>query len=83
MSGHVRQHEGREICNFGAPSPLDFFEFSPCVLCNLARMTLPQKGGGKKVTRNVKKKRQNGYQKVTETEKSDLPLFASPLFEAI
>ena len=29
ISGCVRQQQGTEICNFGVPSPLDFFEFSP------------------------------------------------------
>ena len=28
-SGRVRPQQGTEICNFGAPSRLDFFEFSP------------------------------------------------------
>ena len=39
----------------------------------------PQKGTGKKWPK-MSKKRQNGYQKVTETEKSDLSPFASPLW---
>ena len=26
-SGHVRPRQGTEICNFGAPSPLDFLNF--------------------------------------------------------
>ena len=29
FSGHVRPWHGTAICNFGAPSPLDLFEFSP------------------------------------------------------
>ena len=45
LSGHVRPRQGTEICNFGAPSPLDFFRFSPVdffpfspgLLCNLVR----------------------------------------------
>ena len=28
VSGHVRSRQRTEICNFGAPSPVDFFEFS-------------------------------------------------------
>ena len=44
-SGRVRPRRGTEICNLGAPSPLDFCEFSPvdCFafspgsLCNLVR----------------------------------------------
>ena len=43
FSGYVRPRQGTEICNFGAPSPLDFCEFSPVdvfspgLLCNLER----------------------------------------------
>ena len=37
-SGRVRPRQGTEICNFGAPSPLDFFcFFSSIFLCNLVR----------------------------------------------
>ena len=28
-SGRIRPRQRTEICNFGAPSPLDFFQFSP------------------------------------------------------
>ena len=50
MSRSVRPWQGTEICNFGAPSPLDFFEispvdffpFSPGLLCNQVRKS-PQK----------------------------------------
>ena len=43
-SGHVRPRQGTDICNFRAPSPLDFLvspvyvlPFSPGALCNLVR----------------------------------------------
>ena len=29
ISGRVPPRQGTEICNFGAPSPVDFFEISP------------------------------------------------------
>ena len=47
-SGRVRPRQRTEICNFGAPSPLDFYEFSPVdsfsffspgFLCNLVRQS--------------------------------------------
>ena len=46
LSGRVRPRQGTNICNFGAPSPLDFFfdfcsvdvfPFSPGSLCNVVR----------------------------------------------
>ena len=45
FSGRVRTRQGTEICNFGAPSPLDFpgfspvdfSPFSPSCLCKLVR----------------------------------------------
>ena len=42
FSGHVRPRQGTEICNFGAPSPLEalhwiFFFFSSIIMCNLVR----------------------------------------------
>ena len=41
FSGHVRPRQGTEICNFGAPSPLEalhwIFVFSPVSMCNLVR----------------------------------------------
>ena len=40
-SGQVRPRQGTEICNFGAPSPLEalhwIFAFSPVFMCNLVR----------------------------------------------
>ena len=47
-SGQVRPRQGTEICNFGAPSPLEalhwrlstgFLAFSPVFMCNLVRRT--------------------------------------------
>ena len=29
MPGRIRLRQGTEICNFAAPSPLDFFKISP------------------------------------------------------
>ena len=45
ISGHVQPRQGTAICNFGGPSPLDFFEFSPVdffpfspgLMCKLVR----------------------------------------------
>ena len=48
-SGHIRPRQGTEICDFGAPSPLDFsnclewiFPVSPDFLCSLVRKSPQQ-----------------------------------------
>ena len=44
FSGRVRPRQGTEICNFGAPSPLEFFAFSPVFYVQFSK-TSPLKSG--------------------------------------
>ena len=39
-SGHIQPRQGTEICNIGAPSPLDFFSLSPVEFSLFSRFTV-------------------------------------------
>ena len=61
------------VCVCGYACVCLFVHMSPC------RKRGEAKGDRQKSDRKGEKKRHNGYQKVTETEKSDLPPFAARL----